>query len=427
MAMWRRVSACGRRSTFVMSRVPSYPRPLAGQAARGSTEPRSNVATARIRGGIGLRGALVASCMGLAGCGVMPGAGPLPDDVIAQGKPDSNSSYMHVALTSGNIDVLGYQPVASLGGLADRNSSPRIALGIGDVVTVTIFESSAGGLFIPNSSGSRPGNFVQLPDQNVDNSGNITVPYAGAIRAAGRSIPDIQNEIVSRLRDRALEPQVVITLKDQKSTQVSVLGEVNAASRFPINPAGDRLLDAIARAGGPKYPNYETEVSLQRRGKEATIPLTQLVEEPANNVYVRGGDIIVLSRKANSFIAFGAAGVEGRYDFGAENITLADAIGKARGLLDSRASPAHVFVYRLEESTPLREAGYDTSRFPSGAVPTVYSVNLRDPAGYFLASKFEILDRDVLYIANAPVADIAKIFTIVRGGAQTANSVNTAF
>src|SRR5260370_31629931 len=39
----------------------------------------------------------------------------------------------------------------------------------------------------PNEAGSRPGNFIQLPNQAVDASGKITVPYAGAVLAYDRS------------------------------------------------------------------------------------------------------------------------------------------------------------------------------------------------------------------------------------------------
>jgi polysaccharide export outer membrane protein len=365
------------------------------------------------------------ACIGAAGC--MPAAGPSPQAVYHTGNATETSPFLLVKATPQVVKTVGSRGVPGFSGIKDSAPSPRVTLGIGDVVTVTIFESSAGGLFIPNQSGSRPGNFVQLPDQNVDNSGNITVPYAGAIRAAGRSIPDIQDEIIERLRDRALEPQVVITLKDQKSTQVSVLGEVNGAGRFPINPAGDRLLDAIARAGGPKHPNYETNVSLQRQGREATVSMIELVRDPGNNLYVRGGDIIVLSREARTYVVFGAAGQEGRFDFEAETMSVSDALGRARGLLDSRASPSDVFVYRLEDKELLTSAGYDTARFPGELVPTIYSMNLRDPNGYFLTSNFDLEDKDVLYIANSPVANVAKVFTIVRSGAQTVTSVKEPF
>ena len=59
----------------------------------------------------------------------------------------------------------------------DRRPPKGIVFGIGDVVSVTIFEAAAGGLFIPAEAGVRPGNFVNLPNQAVDNNGNISVPY----------------------------------------------------------------------------------------------------------------------------------------------------------------------------------------------------------------------------------------------------------
>jgi protein involved in polysaccharide export with SLBB domain len=72
---------------------------------------------------------------------------------------------------------------------------PRITLGIGDVVSVTIFEAEPGGLFAPSEPGTRPGNFVTLPSQVVDTNGNITVPYAGTIRARGRTPAEVQEAI----------------------------------------------------------------------------------------------------------------------------------------------------------------------------------------------------------------------------------------
>ena len=69
-------------------------------------------------------------------------------------------------------------------------------------MSVTIFESAAGGLFIPAEASVRPGNFVSLPNQNVDTKGNISVPYAGAIRAAGRTPSEVQESIVDALARR---------------------------------------------------------------------------------------------------------------------------------------------------------------------------------------------------------------------------------
>ena len=139
-------------------------------------------------------------------------------------------------------------------------------LGIGDVVSVTIFEAAAGGLFIPIEAGVRPGNFVTFPNQNVDTLGNIMVPYSGGpIRAAGRTVQQVQEEIVNSLKNRAIEPQAVIATIENRSSLISVLGDVNNPSRFPANAAGEHILDAITRAGGPKSQGYDSWVSWSAR------------------------------------------------------------------------------------------------------------------------------------------------------------------
>jgi polysaccharide export outer membrane protein len=333
----------------------------------------------------------------------------------------ANAPFVLVRLTPDAVALLAPRKKSGLSAMGPRGPVPRVMLGVGDLISVTVFEAAAGGLFIPNPGSTRPGNFVQLPDQIVDNAGNITVPYAGAVKAAGRSIPDIQADIVDRLKNRAIEPQVVITLKDQRASQVSVLGEVNAPSRFAITPSGDRILDVIAKAGGPKYPGYQSYVTLQRGGKEGTELFDDLVERAADNVYVKPGDIVVVSNKPQSFVALGASGKNGQIDFEAEEMTLSEGLGRAGGLLDQRANPSYIFLYRLESKATLAALGRPADAVGTDLVPTIYSVNLREPQGYFLASQFYLRDKDVLYAANAPVADLDKLFHLVRGSA----SVNT--
>ena len=137
-------------------------------------------------------------------------------------------------------------------GDARSTGLPNVRVGAGDTVTVTIFEAQAGGLFIPGQPGTSAGNFVTIPAQQVDRSGQITVPYAGGINAVGRTPAEIQADIEGKLRSRAIEPQVVVSISNRQSDEVSILGEVNAPVRFALEPGGTKLLNAIARAGGAK-------------------------------------------------------------------------------------------------------------------------------------------------------------------------------
>src|SRR6204780_4394271 len=147
-----------------------------------------------------------------AGCGslLLPASGP-NSIVVRAGVPWNGPAYGLVRLTPKVINVLDeYGPRTLSGVFGDHRPPPEIHFGIGDVVSVTIFEAAAGGLFIPAEGGVRPGNFITLPNQNVDTSGNISIPYAGAIRAAGRTPSEVQGDIVDKLKNRAIEPQAVV-------------------------------------------------------------------------------------------------------------------------------------------------------------------------------------------------------------------------
>ena len=203
----------------------------------------------------------------------------------------SGARSLHNSLRFGQIDrgfgrsSCAVQPAVLAGAFTDRRRPTPIVFGIGDTISVTIFEAAAGGLFIPAEAGVRPGNFVTLPDQTVDNNGNISVPYAGSIRTAGRTNVQVQNEIVDRIRNRAIEPQVVVAITQQRTSLISVFGEVNTPVRYPAATigAGDRITDAITRAGGIRGQGYETWVLLERGGRRATVPFANLVYEPGNN------------------------------------------------------------------------------------------------------------------------------------------------
>src|ERR1700693_650232 len=184
---------------------------------------------------VGALGALLLA----GGCGVIPTSGPGKID-IAVGQTDPASvDYGFVKITSDVVRTLAeYEPRGIANAFHDRRPPPEIKFGVGDVVSVTIFEAAAGGLFVPIEAGVRPGNFVTLPNQPVDTSGNISVPYAGSIKTAGRTPSPVGQTIVDAIKTRAIEPQVVVALLTQNTSLISVLGEVNTPNRFPAMPAG---------------------------------------------------------------------------------------------------------------------------------------------------------------------------------------------
>jgi len=287
-------------------------------------------------------------------------------------------------------------------------------IGNGDVVSVTLFESAAGGLFFPLEGGLRTGNFLTLPPQIVDEKGAITVPYAGPIRASGRTAQQIQDAIVDALKGRALEPQAVVTVLERRNALISVIGEVGGATRFAASVSGERVLDAIARAGGIKNPGQDTWVLLERHNKIAVAPFEAIVHEMENNIFVQPQDTIYVYKEPQTFLAFGAAGKQGQYPFDAWRLSLAEALAKAGGLLDERAEPGWVFLYRAERQQLVQELCPDCAVNEGPYVPVIYEIDLRDPSSMFLATHFPMRNKDVIYISNARTVESTKFLTYVR-------------
>lgn len=372
----------------------------------------------------------------LASCTSLPTSGPNIKDVESQAsivvsgkKKKQVRPGVDYALVDINASVLSYvsdaQTPSLLGGFGSgRSGAPSLPLGVGDVVRVTIFESQTGGLFIPADAGSRPGNYVTLPDQTIDRSGNIKVPYAGTVQAAGRSVEDVQTTLQDKLANRAIEPQILINRVTSRSAEVSVLGDVNEPAKIELNEAGDRVLDVISAAGGVSTPGEETYISLQRRGKIATVLYDHLTNTPSENIYVAPGDVVVAKRERRTYLAFGASGANGRYDFEDADLTLGEALGKAGGLLDGRADPAQVLLYRVVKREFLTKLGVDTSKYPGESIPVIFKADLRDPSAFFMVQKFPMQDKDILYVGNSASVELLKFLDIVNSVSSTASGVS---
>jgi polysaccharide biosynthesis/export protein len=374
------------------------------------------------------RDCTIIAALFLTSCGILPASGPYSTDIRAASDPRADDPpYAFVNITREVTQVLARYTPGIANTFTDRRRPKDYEFGVGDIVSVTIFEAAAGGLFIPAEASVRPGNFITLPNQAVDNNGNISVPYAGNIQAKGRTPVQVQQAIVDALKNRAIEPQTVVSLVDQRTSLVTVLGDVNRPSVLPAIAAGERILDSITRAGGPKSAGYDTFVMLDREGHRATAPFGALVYQPSSNVYARAGDTIYLYTQPQTFLAFGAGGVigvsgrQGQIPFDAWRISMAEAMAKAGGVNDIQGDPAAIFLYRGEMREVAERLGIDCSKFAGPIIPVIYNLNLRDPAGFFLAANFEMRNKDVIFIANAASVEITKFLTFLRTIMATIN------
>ncbi len=379
---------------------------------------------------------LTAGCSGL----FLPQSGARQSTVLAMAEvrvqdisPGNRVSYALISLSPSVVNRLETEDKPSLfselraGGRAAQNR-----LGIGDVLSVTIFESASGGLFIPQDAGARPGNFVQIPTQQIDQAGNISVPFGGRIRAAGLTPIQLQKAIESKLANRALEPQAVVSLIEQHANIVNVLGDVTNASRFALDGGGDRVLGAVTRAGGSKFPAYESMVTIQRHGLTDHAMLSEIAETPSQNVELQPGDDVIVSHKQRFYLALGAIGqtqsltaLNRRIPFEDTKLTLNEAIAKGGGLQDDRANTQAVFLYRMvPRETIVSLLGPNAPADLPAQVPTVFLADFSKADTYFLVNRIPMHNEDVIFVADAPAANLAKFINLVLPVAGTLGILN---
>jgi len=373
---------------------------------------------------------LAVAAIGVAGCSSLPTSGPSNSQVLDELSSDQNPIGARVVdLTPDVVQTLRRRPERSLSVIDSlRSNRPVDRLGPGDVLTVSIYEAG-NGLFntrrTPDAESSSGSTAETLPRVQVDRNGTITIPYAGQIRVSGHTMTEVQRIIESRLADRAAQPQVVVSLVTNGSNIVYVSGDVRNPGRYPLSLANEHLLDVVSLAGGPTHSPQDTQVKVNRRGREATTSLTRIQTISDENIAVEPQDRIQVDYLPRSYLSFGATGKVAQVQFDAATVSLAEAVARVGGLDDSRANPEAVFLFRYERPSNAQTLGLTPpgallpasipvipGAIPQG-VPVVYKVNMRSPQTYFAIQQFPMQDKDLIYIANAPTVQIYKFLQLI--------------
>ncbi len=256
---------------------------------------------------LGARTWKLAALAMLSGCSGLPLDGPAKQDMISGASVIASNPPYAVAMDYALVDI---NPIV-LDCLADADTvslsrtfggrPSALRVGAGDVLGVSVFESSSGNLFAsggaPAGSNSRQGNFVTIPNLKVDSSGAISVPYAGRVHVAGLTLPGTEREIESKLASRVVEPQVILSMVEQNAATVTVVGD-GGSNRVKLTGAGERILDVVSEVGGGlRGAASDMEITLQRKNRVATAFFPTLISRPEENIFVQPNDVIYVNSK----------------------------------------------------------------------------------------------------------------------------------
>jgi polysaccharide biosynthesis/export protein len=361
---------------------------------------------------------LVAVAVSVASCG-LPRSGPnkreiFESSVLKQGDAFVVSVNDRVTRATAVVPDLSFpQSFAGAGRIGGDTISP------GDVVNLQIYENVRDEPLL-SVAGER---VSVLTDVQVDDSGNIFVPYAGRIKAAGKTPEQLRREITRQLDTQTPDPQVVVNRVAGDGSTVSVSGGVSAQGVYAIERPNRTLSGMLARAGGIAIEPAVAQVRVTRGGTTRKIWLQDLYENPKMDIALRPGDRIVVEEDRRAFVALGATGAQTRVPFDAQTLSAIEAIAEVGGLDTNLADPTGVFVFRNEPEA-IANAVLGRSDL-QGDQRFVYVLDLTQPMGMFHARDFVVRDGDTVYVTEAPFVQWQKTLNALTGTAGAADSLAT--
>ena len=237
------------------------------------------------------------------------------------------------------------QPIAPLQDMSSSVSSKNqdYRLGAGDSITVQVYQSPDLTL-----------------ESRVPESGVISYPLIGNVQLGGLSLFDAEKTIADALRAGGFvrSPQVNITLRQVRGSQVAVLGQVNRPGRFPLETVNTRVSDMLATAGGVTPTGDDVLIVTGQRQGQAfrrviDIPGLFLNQKPEDDIVVSGGDTLYVN-KAPMFYIYGEAQRPGPFRI-ERGMTVMQALAQGGGPT-SRGSQNRLKLHRRDTTGKVIES-----------------------------------------------------------------------
>ena len=362
--------------------------------------------------------ALVALCFTVASCSLLPAAGPSVRDIRASSV--ENGGDIHI------VDVTPAVASAAARGQAMGFSAEFASAGMisvdrinaGDKLSITVWENVDNGLF--SAAGLK---VTVLPEIQVDQLGNIFVPYAGTIRATGRTPDDLRVKLTELLENQTPDPQIEVRRTAGEGATVSIIGEVGAQGVYPIVASTRKLTGMLAQAGGITLDGRIVKITVRRGQQVGQIWLQDLYDNAANDIPLRAGDKVILERDERYFVVLGTTS-QRRVSFETHNPTAIEALASVGGLRSFQSDPRGIFIFREEPAwIANRVLGRDDITQPQ---KLAYIIDLTGPSGMFTAQDFEILNNDTIYVTEAPLVAWNKIIGSLIGALSSVTSLESS-
>lgn len=285
----------------------------------------------------------------------------------------------------------------------------------GDQISLRIWDAEESSLI--TSPGAQ---FSDITSVVVSGAGFVTLPYVGEVAVRGLTPDAARETLQAKLAEIVPSGQVQLSVVQGRGNSVSMLGGVANPGNYPLTERNLPLTSLIAAAGGVSAALVYPRVQITRGNQVFRRSMAYILDAPAHDPALQGGDRVVIEEDPRSFMALGATGRQEVITFDDEKVTALRAISLMGGIDDTRADPKGLLVLRRYPVAALGRPGGPTN----GRV--VFAFDLTNADSLFSADEFTILDDDVVLATQAPATTtrrVLSLFGAVLGAGESAASL----
>ncbi|HJV90700.1 MAG TPA: polysaccharide biosynthesis/export family protein [Holophagaceae bacterium] len=235
----------------------------------------------------------------------------------------------------------------------------------------------------------------------VDEEGMLFFPYVGKFSVNGMTTTQVRDVITSKLSRVLQNPQVDVKVLAYRSQKVYVGGEVKNPAVYNVTDVPFTLAEAVNRAGGFLPTSDDSHLVLTRGSQSWTLDFQQLVGQGnrIGQILLKDGDSLhVPNSQEQPVYALGEFARPGTLPMIHGNLSLAQAISNAGGILGASADARSIYVIR-------KGAGADEVQ--------VFHLDARNPTGMILADQFALKPRDVVYVDAGTLVRFSRVMSLI--------------
>jgi polysaccharide export outer membrane protein len=280
-------------------------------------------------------------------------------------------------------------------------------IGVHDVLDITVWDHPE--LTSPTGQ-QRP---TDLTGHIVQDDGTLFFPYVGLIQAAGKTVGEVREMLISGLSKYIENLQLGVRVIAYRSQRVYIVGEVKNPGIQAVSDIPLTIAEAINRSGGLTPKADLAHVTISRGGKTFPIDLLSLYEDGdiSQNLLLKDGDVLnVPDRSYNKIFVLGEVLKPFSQFLNKGRMTLAEALSDAGGVNFSTANPEQIYVIR-----------------GAAPKPEIFHLDATSPDALILADRFPLQARDVVYVDTSGVARWGRIINQILPSAYfLSNTARTA-